>query len=146
MTVIWTLVGVVVLAGAIAVALVVRRRSRADSLSRVVAEVMAREWASRLGADVGSVRGAVLHGEPTRLREQLTALIAEVAVSFDIATPSDVSVSVRCEYADRDSVTTTSARISWDLVPVRVREQYLRTGEKLARCRWLAADPEPTPS
>lgn len=146
MTVIWTLVGVVVLAGAVTVALIFRRRSRADVLSLVVADVMGTEWASRLGTDVESVRGAILRGEPAKLRDQLTVLIADVAVSFDIAAPSNVRVFVRCEYADRESVTETSARISWDLVPAKVREQYLQTGKKLARCQWLVADPEPTPS
>ena len=146
MTVIWTLVGVVVVAGAVATALVIRRRSHVDALSRVVADVMGAEWASRLRTDVDSVRGAVLRGEPAKLRDQLAALIADVAVSFDIADPSNVSVSIRCKYADRESVTETSAKIPWDLVPAKVREQHLRTGEKLARCQWLVANPEPTPS
>jgi len=146
MTVIWALVGVVVLAGAGAATFFVRRRSRADALSRIVADIMGREWASRLGTDVESVRGAVLRGEPAELREQLATLIANVAVNFNIAAPSNVGVSVRCEYADRQAVTETSARISWDLVPAKVREQYLRTGENAARCHWLVADPEPAPS
>jgi hypothetical protein len=146
MTVIWALVGAVVLAGAVAVALVARRRSAVDVLSLLVADVMGAEWASRLGTDVESVRGAVLHGEPAKLRGRLMALIADVAVSFDIAAPSDVGVSVRCQYADGESVILAAARISWDLVPANVREQYLRTGEKLARCQWLVPDPEPTPS
>ena len=107
---------------------------------------MSTEWASRLATDVESVRGAVLRGEPAKLRDQLAALIADVTVSFDIAAPGNVGVTVRCEYADRESVTVTSAKISWDLVPAEVRDQYLRTGEKLARCQWLVADPEPTPS
>ena len=77
MTVIWTLVGVVVLAGAVTVALIFRRRSRADVLSLVVADVMGTEWASRLGTDVESVRGAILRGEPAKLRDQLTVLIAD---------------------------------------------------------------------
>lgn len=146
MTVIWAFVGVVVLAGAGAVTFFVRRRSRVDVLSRVVADMMGREWASRLGTDVESVRGAVLRGKPAELREQLAALIADVAVSFDIAAPSNVGVSVRCEYADLQAVTETSERISWDLVPAKVREQYLRTGQNAARCHWLVADAEPTPS
>ena len=146
MTVIWTLAGAVVLAGAVAAALVVRRRGAVDVLSLLVADVMGAEWAGRLGTDVQSVRGAVLHGSPAGLRGQLMALIASVAVSFEITAPSDVGVSVRCEYADGESVTVAAARISWDLVPAGVREQHLRTGEKLARCQWLVADPEPTPS
>ena len=127
-------------------ALVVRRRSGVDVLSLVVADVMGTEWASRLGTDVESVRGAVCVASQRSSGDQLTALIADVAVSFDIAAPSNVGVSVRCEYTDRESVTVTSARISWELVPAKVREQYLRTGERLARCPWLVADPEPTPS
>jgi hypothetical protein len=146
MTVIWTFVGVVVLAGAVTVALKFRRRSHADVLSLTVADVMGTEWASRLGTDVESVRGAILRGEPANLRDQLTALIADVTVSFDVAAQNNVRVSVRCQYADRESVTVNSARISWDLVPAKVREQYLRTGEKLARCQWFVADPEPSPS
>ena len=90
MTMIWTLVGVAVLAGTVTVALIFRRRSHPDVLSLVVADVMGTEWASRLGTDVESVRGAILRGEPAELRDQLTALIADVAVSFDIAAPKTV--------------------------------------------------------
>jgi cytochrome c-type biogenesis protein CcmH/NrfF len=140
---IWSLVGVLALAGAIVVALAVRRRSRADVLSHVVAEVMSGEWASRLGVDGDSLREAILCAEPSRVREQLLASLAEVSVNFDIAAPRDVGVSVRCEYADYESVTTTSAKISWDLVPAEVRDQYLRTGESLSHRQWLRPDSGP---
>jgi hypothetical protein len=137
MTVTWVVVAIVVAAAAAGIGwLISRSRQKADPLTEVVADALAAEWASAVSADAESVRGAMLTGEPARVRASLVALVAEVMVTFEWDGAKTARAVVRCEYVTSAAVTTVTLEVPWENVPQDVREDFLRSGDKSRSRRW----------
>ena len=142
MVVTWVVVGViVVVAAGLAGFLLLRRRVGGDSLSRLVADALASEWASRTGLDLELVRNAILRGGPDNVYSELAALVADVEVAFEYDGPDRVGATVECRYKDGASVTTVTLKVPWERVPQPVREQFLRVGTKHASRHWSIPQP-----
>jgi hypothetical protein len=144
MTVTWIVVAVVVAAAAAVAGWLISRRGsqqKANPLTKVVADALAAEWASAVSTDTESVRGAVLNGEPARVRARLASLVAEVMVTFEWDGAKTARTVVRCEYATGAAVTTVTLEVPWENVPQDVRADFLRSGDKSRSRRWSFSAP-----
>lgn len=145
MTMTWVVVGVVAAAVIASLGYVAQRfwPPRADNkLSRLVADALQAEWATRLGADPESVRSAVLRGKPAGLRDRLAALVADVEVSFELVKPGGpAGATVRCHYASDGSVTTVTMTVPWERIPQPLRAHHLRDGSTHASQHWSVPQP-----
>jgi hypothetical protein len=133
----WVIVGAVVVAIGVAIAVWLRNRpGRPDPLSGLVVDALGADWADRTGADVNTVRSAALRGQPAQVRSHLAALIEDVEVGFEFDGAGPARVSVQCRYADGTSATTATMDVPWENVPQEVRAQFLRTGDKTTSRHW----------
>lgn len=136
MIVAWVVVGAVVAVGIAFAVWLIRGRRREDALSRLVVDSLGAEWADRTGAEVETIRRAVLRGEPTHVRDHLVSLVEDVEVGFEFNGTGPARVSVQCRYADGTSATTTTTDMQWENVPQEIRAQFLRSGDKMISRRW----------
>jgi hypothetical protein len=144
MTVTWVVAGVAAVAVIASLGYFAQRirPPRRDKLSRLVADALQAEWATRLGTDAESVRSAVLHGQPADLRDRLAVLVADVEVSFELAKPDEPSdTTVRCHYVSDESVTTVTIAVPWERIPQPLRANYLRDGSTHASQHWSVPQP-----
>jgi hypothetical protein len=134
----WAVIGAVAVVVAGAVVVMVRRRGRVDSLSRLVVAALGEEWATRVGVDADDVRSAVLTEEAPEVRTRLAELVDDVEVDFAFNGTASVHATVHCTYAAGAAVTTTTATMDllWDEVPPDVREDFLRSGDKSLDRHW----------
>jgi hypothetical protein len=142
-----------VLAAAVAVAaawLFARRRPWPGTdqdngqLAAVVADALSVEWGTLIVTDPDVIRDAMLHGEPAGVSQELAALVADVAVTFELIGPGAVPVVVACEYAD-GTVTTVRLEIPWEQVPDEERAKFLRKGCRILSRHWTFATPGSVP-
>ncbi len=145
MTVTWVVVGVAAAAVIASLGYFAQRfwlPARPQRLSLLVADALQAEWATRLGADAKSVRSAVLSGQPADLRDRLAALVVDVDVSFELTKPDEpANATVRCQYANDESVTTVTMAVPWERIPQPLRANYLRDGSTHARQHWSVPQP-----
>jgi hypothetical protein len=113
-------------------------------LAAVVADAFSAEWAALIVTDPEVVRDAMLYGEPAAVSQELSALVADVEVTFELIGPGAVPVAVACEYAD-SSLTTVRLEIPWEQVPDGERAKFLRKGCRSLSRHWTWVTPGSVP-